>query len=54
MRVIDALVLLVYGTHQLCCWWEDFIDEDEDSLLWRKFDSLPNYVDELSDGEVLG
>ena len=51
---MNALVLLVYRTHQRCCWWQDLVHEDEDRLLWRKLDALTDYVDELAHGEILG
>lgn len=46
-------MLLVNSTHELCCWWEDLIDEDEDGLLRSELDSLPDNVYELADSEIL-
>lgn len=46
-------MFFVDRTHELCCWWEDLIDEDKDSFLRRELDSLPDNVDELAHGEVL-
>lgn len=45
-------MLFVDRAHQCCSWWQDLIDEDEDGLLWRKLDSLSDYVDELAYGEI--
>ena len=47
-------MLLVDAAHQSSSWWENFIDEDEDGLLWRELDALADDVDELTDGEVGG
>lgn len=44
-----ALVLVVNGAHECCCWWEYFVYEDEDSLLWRELNPFPDYVYELAD-----
>lgn len=52
-RDVNALMLLVDGTHELRGWWQYLIDEDEDRLLWRKLDSLSDNVHKLSDRQVL-
>ena len=46
-------MLLVDRTHELCCWGEDLIDEDEDGLFRSELDSLPDYIYELAHGEIL-
>ena len=46
-------MLVVDRAHQLRRWWEYFIDEDKDSLLWCKLNPFPYDVHELPDGEVL-
>ena len=53
MALKNALVLLVDRAHKRRCWRQDLIDKDEDSLLRRELDTLPNHVDELADGQVL-
>ena len=47
-------MLIVYRAHQLCRWWKDLVDEDEDGLLWRKLNPFPYHVNELADGQILG
>jgi hypothetical protein len=47
-------MLLVDAAHERSGWWQDLIDEDEDSLLWGELDALADYVDELAYGEVGG
>ena len=49
---ILILVLLIDTAHQCSRWWQNFINEDEDGLLWRKLDALADDVDELPDCEV--
>jgi len=49
----DALVLLIDGAHEGGGWGQDLVNEDEDSLLWRKLDTFPDHVDELSHSEIL-
>ena len=44
----NALVLLVNRTHRCRCWREDLVDEDEDRLLRRELDTLPDNIDELA------
>ena len=46
-------MLLVYRTHQCCGWWKGFIDENENGLLRRELDTLADYVDELTDSQIL-
>lgn len=48
-----TLVLFVYSTHQLRCWWQHFVDEDEDRLLRCKLNSLPNNIHELANRQIL-
>jgi hypothetical protein len=48
------LVLFVDRTHKRSGRWQDFIDEDEDSLLRRKLDALADDIDELPNREVGG
>ena len=45
-------MLFINATHESSSWWKDFIDEDEDSLLWRQFDALADDIYELTDGEI--
>ena len=45
-------MLLVYATHESSCWGQNFVDEDEDGLLWREFDSLSDHVDKLTDCQI--
>ena len=47
-------MFFVDRAHQRRSRRKDLVDEDEDGLLWRELDSLPNNVDELADGEILG
>ena len=49
---ILVLVLLVDGAHQSSGRWQDLVDEDEDGLLGRQLDALPDDIDELTNGEV--
>jgi len=51
-EAILILVLLVDSTHQLRCWWQNLIDENEDSFLWCKLDALSDHVDELAYCEI--
>jgi len=51
-EAILILMLLIDAAHERSGWWQDFIDEDEDSLLWGELDALADYVDELAYGEV--
>ena len=46
-------MFLIDGAHEGSGWRKDFVDEDEDSLLWRELDTFPDYVDELSHSEIL-
>lgn len=46
-------MLLVDRAHECRCWRQDLVDEDEDGLLRRKLDTLPNNVDELAHGQIL-
>ena len=46
-------MLLVYRTHQCCGWWKGFIDENKNGLLRRELDTLADYVDELTDSQIL-
>ncbi len=45
-------MLLVDARHQGGGWWQDLVDEDEDSLLWRELDALADDVNELADGKI--
>jgi hypothetical protein len=45
-------VLFVDAAHQCSSGWQDLIDEDEDSLLWRELYTLANDVNELADSEI--
>ena len=45
-------MLLVDRAHQSRSWWQNLINEDEDSLLWRKLDPLANHIDKLANGEI--
>ncbi len=45
-------MLLVDAAHERSGWWQDLIDEDENSLLWGELDALADYVYELAYGEV--
>lgn len=45
-------MLFIDAAHQGRSWWQNFVDEDENSLLWAKLDALPNNIDKLSDGQV--
>lgn len=47
-------MLLVDGAHQRRCGWQDLIDEDEDGLLGRELDALPDHIDELANRQVCG
>jgi hypothetical protein len=49
---ILVLVLVVDAAHQSGSRRQDLIDKDEDGLLWGELDPLPDYVDELADGEI--
>jgi len=51
-ETILILVLLVDTAHESSSRWQDFIDEDEDGLLWGKLYALADDVDELANGEV--
>jgi len=51
---ILVLVLLVDAAHQSGGWRQHLVDEDEDGLLGRKLDPLPDDVDELANREVGG
>lgn len=51
---ILVLVLFVNAAHEGRGRREHFIDEDEDSLLWRELDALADDVDELANGEICG
>lgn len=46
-------MLLIHRAHQSRRRWQDFIDKDEDGLFRRELDSLADYIDELTDGEIL-
>jgi hypothetical protein len=50
---MDALVLLVYGTHECCCGRQYLVNKYEDGLLRRELDALADYVDELPNGQIL-
>jgi hypothetical protein len=45
-------VLLVDAAHERSSGRQDLIDEDEDGLLWRELDPLPDDVYELTDSQV--
>ena len=45
-------MLLVDRAHQRCGWWQNLVDEDENSLLWGELDALADDIDELSHREV--
>lgn len=47
-------MLLVDAAHQGSRGWQDLIDEDENGLLRGELDTLPDDVDELTDGQVRG
>ena len=47
-------MFLVDRAHQCRSGWQDFVDEDEDGLLWGKLDALADNVHELSDSKVGG
>lgn len=49
----DVLVFLIDRTHQCCGRRQHLIDEDEDRLLWRKLNSLPDHIYELPNGQIL-
>lgn len=51
---IFVLVLLVDAAHQGSSRREDLINEDEDGLLGRELDALPDDVDKLAYGEICG
>lgn len=53
-EAVFILVLFVDTAHKCSRWGQDLIDEDEDSLLWRKLDALADHIDELTDGEIGG
>jgi len=53
-KSILVLVFFIYRAHKRSSWWKDFIDEDEDGLLWRKLDALPDHIDELPNSKVGG
>ena len=45
-------MLLIDRTHQSRRRWQNLIDKDEDCLLRRQLDSLPDHVHKLPDGEI--
>lgn len=47
-------MLLIDAAHESGSRRKDFVDEDEDGLLRREFDTFADDVYELSDGEVCG
>jgi len=51
-EAVFILVLLVDGAHERRCRRQNLIDEDEDSLLWRKLDALPDDIDKLAHSQV--
>ena len=51
---VFIFVLFINAAHECCSWWENLIDEDEDSFLWRKLYTLTNHVYKLSYREVGG
>ena len=51
-ETILILVLFVDAAHESGSRWQDFVDEDENGLLWAELDALANDIDELSDGQV--
>jgi hypothetical protein len=53
-EAVLILVLLIYRAHESSSRRQDFVDEDEDSLLRRQLDTLADNVDELTDGKVGG
>lgn len=51
---ILVLVFLVDTAHEGSGRRQDLVNEDEDGLLGRQLDSLPDDVDELAYGEICG
>jgi hypothetical protein len=47
-------VLLVNAAHQCRGRWQDFINENEDGLLWGELYALADYIDELAHREIGG
>jgi hypothetical protein len=45
-------MLLIDTAHQSSGGRQCIIDEDEDGLLWRQLDALPDHIDELADRQV--
>ncbi len=49
-----TFMLLVNRAHQRCGRRQNFVNEDEDSLLRRELYSLADDIDELTDGQIGG
>ena len=47
-------MLVIDTAHERSSRWQHLIDEDKDSLLWAKLDSLPDHIDELTDCQIGG
>ena len=45
-------MLFVDTTHECSSGREDFIDEDEDGLLWAELDAFADDINELADSEI--
>lgn len=51
-EAVLVLVLVVDAAHEGGRWRQDFVDEDEDGLLWRQLDPLADHINELAHGEI--
>jgi len=47
-------VLFIDAAHEGSSRWQDFIDEDKDSLLRGELYAFANHIDELANGEIGG
>lgn len=52
-QIRDVLVLLVNGAHECCRWGKHLLYKDEDGLLRRQLDSLPDNINELTNSQIL-
>jgi len=53
IKIKDVLVLLVNGAHECRRRGKYLLYKDEDGLLRRQLDSLPDNIDELTNSQIL-